>query len=149
MPAKTTAKKKVAAKASKGKGFSDEEKSAMRERIKELQSTGDGETAVREKIATFEGTDRVMAERIHAIVMANAPGLQPRLYYGMPAYEKDGATLCYFQDARKFKSRYATFGFNQGAHLDDGNVWPIAWAIQKLTPADEAKIAALVRQAVS
>lgn len=143
-------KKKVTAKSSKGKGFSDFEKSAMRERVKELQSgKEDLEQALLEKIAEMRPSDRAMAERIHAIIKADAPVLTSRLWYGMPAYALDGKTICFFQPAQKFKTRYATLGFNDPAHLDDGNVWPVAYALEKLTPADEKKIAALLKKAVS
>jgi uncharacterized protein YdhG (YjbR/CyaY superfamily) len=130
--------------------FTDEERAAMKERAKELKrsaSKADGERDVLEKIAEMPEPDRAMAERIHAIVMANAPDLTPRTWYGMPAYAKDGSVLCFFRPALKFKERYATFGFNANAHLDDGNMWPVAYALTKLTKADEAKIAALVQKA--
>ncbi len=136
----------------KSKGFSAEEKAAMRERAKELKaeaSQADAEKAVRAKIAEMPDSDRVMAERIHAIVRAKAPGLAPKLWYGMPAYAKDGKNVCFFQAADKFKSRYATFGFDEGANLDEGSMWATSWAITKLTAADEARIAELVTKAVS
>lgn len=143
-------KKKLTAKSSKGKGFSDFEKSAMRERVKELQSgKEDLESALLDKIAEMQPSDRAMAERIHAIIKAEAPALTSRLWYGMPAYALDGKTICFFQPAQKFKTRYATLGFNDPAHLDDGNVWPVAYALDKLTPADEKKIAAVLKKAVS
>jgi len=132
--------------------FTDEERAAMKERAKELKrsaSKADGERDVLEKISEMPEPDRAMAERIHAIVMANAPDLTPRTWYGMPAYAKDGSVLCFFRPAQKFKERYATFGFNANAHLDDGNMWPVAYALTKLTKADEAKIAALVKKAVN
>jgi uncharacterized protein YdhG (YjbR/CyaY superfamily) len=132
--------------------FTDEERAAMKERAKELKrsaSKADGERDVLEKIAEMPEPDRAMAERIHAIVMANAPDLTPRTWYGMPAYAKDGSVLCFFRPALKFKERYATFGFNANAHLDDGNMWPVAYALTKLTKADEVKIAALVQKAVN
>jgi uncharacterized protein YdhG (YjbR/CyaY superfamily) len=132
--------------------FTDEERAAMKERAKELKrsaSRADGERDLLEKISEMPEPDRAMAERIHAIVMANAPDLMPRTWYGMPAYAKDGSVLCFFRPAPKFKERYATFGFNPDAHLDDGNMWPVAYALTKLTRADEAKIAALVKKAVS
>ena len=138
------------AKASKGKGFTDAEKGAMQQRIKELQAgAGETESEVLAKIATFDGSDRAMAERIHAIVKASAPGISPKLWYGMPAYYKDGKSICFFKDARKFKARYATLGFNDSAHLDDGTMWPVEFALMKLTSADEARISALVKKAVS
>ncbi|HKW58486.1 MAG TPA: DUF1801 domain-containing protein [Candidatus Dormibacteraeota bacterium] len=147
---KTPKRTTVVAKASKGKGFTDSEKGAMQERVKELQSgKAEGEDAVLEKIAEMQPSDRAMAKRIHAVVMASAPGLTSRLWYGMPAYAKDGKTLCFFQDARKFKTRYATFGFNDVAHLDEGGIWPVAYAVKEMTPAVEAKIGALIKKAVS
>jgi uncharacterized protein YdhG (YjbR/CyaY superfamily) len=109
----------------------------------------DGERAVLEKIATMSGTDRAIGERIHAIVRANAPALSPKLWYGMPAYARDGKIVCFFQSAEKFRTRYATFGFQHEAHLDDGNMWPVSFAITGVTEAEEAKIAALVKNAVS
>ena len=132
--------------------FTDEERAAMKERAKELKrsaSKADGERDVLEKISEMPEPDRTMAERIHAIVMASAPDLTPRTWYGMPAYAKEGSVLCFFRPGPKFKERYATFGFNANAHLDDGNMWPVAYALTKLTRADEAKIAALVKKAVS
>ena len=146
-PTKKTA---VIAKASKGKGFSDAEKSAMRQRVKELQSgKEDGESAQLEKIAEMRPSDRALAERIHAIVKKAAPVLTSKLWYGMPAYAKDGKIVCFFQPAQKFKTRYAELGFNDAAHLDEGDVWPVAYALQKLTAADEARIAALLKKAIS
>ena len=136
----------------KSKGFSAEEKAAMRERAKELKAEAtqaDAEKAVLAKIAEMPDSDRVMAERIHAIVKAKAPGLAAKLWYGMPAYAKDGKNVCFFQAADKFKSRYATLGFDEGSNLDEGSMWPTSWAITKLTAADEAKIAELVTKAVS
>jgi uncharacterized protein YdhG (YjbR/CyaY superfamily) len=133
-------------------GFSAEEKAAMRERVKEMKSRsgkGDGESDVLAKIAEMEGQDRVMAERFHAIVKASAPELSPRTWYGMPAYSKDGKVLCFFRDARKFKERYATFGFQETANLDDGPMWPTSYALKEMTPDVEARIAALVKQAAS
>jgi len=109
----------------------------------------DGERDVLEKISEMEEPDRSMAERIHAIVRANAPGLMPRTWYGMPAYAKDGNVVCFFQPAQKFKARYATLGFNDKAHLDDGHMWPVAYAVEELTAAEEATIAGLVKKAVS
>jgi uncharacterized protein YdhG (YjbR/CyaY superfamily) len=137
-------------KESKGKGFTDAEKSAMRQRVKELQTgKGEGEEAVLEKIGAMQGSDRVMAERIHKVIKASAPELSPRLWYGMPAYAKDGKTVCFFQDARKFKTRYATLGFSDKANLDQGGMWPVAFALKEMTAAEEAKITALVKKAVS
>ena len=137
-------------------GFSDEERAAMKERAKELKvearaekDRAAGERAVLEKIAEMPEPDRSMAERLHAIVKASAPALSPKTWYGMPAYAKDGKVVCFFQSADKFKSRYATFGFSDKANLDDGAMWPTAFALAKLTAADEARIAELVKKAVS
>ena len=133
------------------KGFTAEERAAMRERAKELKAEAgrvDGEKAVLAKIAEMPKADRVMAERLHALIKATAPALTPRTWYGMPAYAKDGKVLCYVQSAHKFKSRYATFGFNDTAKLDKGAMWPTSFALKELTPADEKKIAALVKKAV-
>lgn len=141
--------KKVVAKASKGKGFSEAEKGAMQQRVKELQSgKEEGEIMLLEKIAEMRPSDRALAERLHAIIKKAAPVLTSKTWYGMPAYALDGKVVCFFQPAQKFKTRYATLGFNDPAHLDDGDVWPVAYALQKLTAADEATIAALVRKAV-
>lgn len=150
-PAKTTA----TATAKKRSGFTDEERGAMKERAQELKAAAarprgkkvDDESAVLEKIAELAEPDRTMATRIHAVVKASAPTLTPTLWYGMPAYAKDGKTLCFFQPALKFKSRYATLGFNDIAGLDDGNMWPTAFALTKLTAADEKKIGALLKKA--
>jgi uncharacterized protein YdhG (YjbR/CyaY superfamily) len=133
------------------KRFTDEERAAMRERAQEMKRAGksDGESDVLAKIAEMPKADRLMAERLHAIVKKNAPELAPRTWYGMPAYAKDGKVVCFFQSAQKFKSRYATLGFNDKAKLDKGAMWPTAFALKKLTPAEEKKIAALVRAAVS
>ena len=133
------------------KGFTAEERAAMKDRVRELKRTGkaNGEDDVQAAIAAMEGPDRVMAERIHAIVKAGAPELSPKTWYGMPAYAKDGKVVCYFTPASKFKSRYATFGFNDDANLDEGNMWPTVFALTKLTSADEKKIGALVKKAVS
>jgi uncharacterized protein YdhG (YjbR/CyaY superfamily) len=134
------------------KGFTDEERAAMRERARELKAEArraDGESALLAKIAEMPEPDRAMAERLHAIVKASAPALSPKTWYGMPAYAKDGKVVCYFQSAHKFKSRYATFGFSDEANLDEGAVWPTAFALKKLTAAGEARIGALVKQAVS
>ena len=124
----------------------------MRERARELKADAtkaEAEGDVLAKIAEMEEPDRVMAERIHAIVKTNAPSLSPRTWYGMPAYAKDGKVVCFFRDARKFKERYATFGFNETANLDEGAMWPVAFELKELTSAEEARIAALVKQAVS
>jgi|SRR5690606_3644133 uncharacterized protein YdhG (YjbR/CyaY superfamily) len=139
------------------KGFTAEEKAAMKERAKELKAEARmsknreaGEKAVLEAIAAMPEPDRSIAERIHAIVTANAPALMPKTWYGMPAYaNKDGKVVCFFQAANKFDTRYSTFGFNDTANLDDGNMWPTAYAVKALTAAEEEKIAALVKQAVS
>ncbi len=134
----------------KAHGFTDEERAAMRERARELQADkGDGESTVLAKIETMQGPDREMAKRVHAIIKASAPMLTPKLWYGMPAYAKDDKTICFFQDAHKFKTRYATLGFSDKAHLDEGNMWPAAYALKALTPSTEAKIAELVKKAVS
>ncbi len=140
------------------KGFTDEERAAMKERAEELKAEArrgqgakkaDGEGDVLAKIAEMPEPDRAMAERLHAIVKASAPALSPKTWYGMPAYAKDGNVVCYFQSAHKFKSRYATFGFSDKANLDEGNVWPVAFALKKLTATDEKRIGALVKKAVS
>ena len=131
----------------KFKGFTDEERAAMRERVQELKA-GDGENAVLAKIAEMPAPDRAMAKRFHAIIKATAPVLSPKVWYGMPAYAKDGNVVCFFQSAQKFKTRYATFGFSDKANLDEGHMWPSAFALKKLTAAEEAKIAALVKKAV-
>jgi uncharacterized protein YdhG (YjbR/CyaY superfamily) len=136
----------------KSKGFTAEERAAMKERAQELKAEAaraDGEKALLAKVAEMPQSDRAMAKRIHAIVKDNAPGLSPKTWYGMPAYaNKDGKVVCYFQSADKFKSRYATFGFNDTANLDAGAMWPTSFALKKLTAADEKKIAALVKKAV-
>jgi uncharacterized protein YdhG (YjbR/CyaY superfamily) len=133
--------------------FTAEEKAAMKERAKELKrnaSAADDLKAVLDKIAEMPATDRALAERVHAIVTATAPDLAPKLWYGMPAYyNKDGKNVCFFQDANKFKARYATLGFNEAAKLDDGTMWPTSFALLKLTAADEKRIAELVKQAAS
>jgi uncharacterized protein YdhG (YjbR/CyaY superfamily) len=133
------------------KGFTAEEKAAMRERARELKAAAgkaDGESDLRAKIAEMPEADRAIAERIHAVVMASAPALAPRTWYGMPAYAKDGKVLCYFTPAHKFGSRYATFGFNDVASLDDGAMWPVSFALKEMTATEEAKIGALVKKAV-
>jgi uncharacterized protein YdhG (YjbR/CyaY superfamily) len=129
------------------KGFTAEEKAAMKERAKELKSAG-GESEVLEKIAGMPAADRALAERIHELVTATAPELAPRTWYGMPAYARDGKVVCFFQDAAKFKARYATLGFSDKAALDDGAMWPTSFALTELTPAVEEQIVALVRKAV-
>ncbi|WP_328522403.1 iron chaperone [Kribbella sp. NBC_00359] len=133
-------------------GFTADERDAMKERAKELKaarSKADDETAVLEKIAEMSDADRAIAERIHAIVKANAPELSPKLWYGQPAYAKAGKVVCFFQPADKFGTRYATLGFNDSAHLDDGTMWPTAYALTKLTPATEKQLTTLVKKAVS
>jgi uncharacterized protein YdhG (YjbR/CyaY superfamily) len=129
--------------------FSADERRAMKERAKELKSQSDGESAVLEKIAEMHGADRAMAERLHAIVKATVPTLTARTWYGMPAYAKDGKVVCFFQSAEKFKTRYATLGFSEKANLDEGVMWPTAFALTALTAAEEARIGALVKQAAS
>jgi uncharacterized protein YdhG (YjbR/CyaY superfamily) len=154
-PKKKTQKaaRSSSARTKKSKGFTDAERAAMRERAKELKAEerkADGESALLAKIAEMKGSDRTMAKRLHAIVKANAPDLSPKTWYGMPAYANDdGKVVCYFQSAQKFDSRYATFGFNDTANLDEGTMWPTSFALTKLSDADEAKIAAMVKKAVS
>jgi len=137
------------------KAFSDEERDAMKERASELKTArarkgkADGESEVLAKIAEMAEPDRAMAERIHAVVKASAPELTPKTWYGMPAYAKDDKVVCFFQAAQKFKTRYATLGFSDAAKLDDGSMWPNAFALTKLTKADEATIAALIKKAIS
>ena len=137
---------------STNKGFTAEERAAMKERAKELKSAALAEEAegqVLAKIAEMEGSDRAMGERVHAIVKANAPELVPRLWYGMPAYTKDGKIVCFYRCAAKFNSRYATLGFSDPANLDEGNMWPTDFALKKVTDAEEARIIALVKKAIS
>src|SRR5256886_5368688 len=132
--------------------FTDEERGAMKERVKELKAAADkadAESDVLAKIAEMSPTDRAMAKRLHAIIKASAPALSPRTWYGMPAYARDGKVVCFFQSAQKFNSRYATFGFSDKANLDEGTLWPTAFALTELTAADEARIGALVKKAVS
>ena len=150
MAADDTKAAKQPAKASKG--FSAEEKAAMRQRAKEQKaeaSKAEGEADALAKIAEMQPSDRAMAERLHAIIKASAPSLAAKTWYGMPAYTNDDKIVCFFQPAEKFKTRYATLGFNDSARLDDGAMWPVAYALTELTPTDEARIAALVKQAVS
>src|SRR5256884_1480872 len=133
-------------------GFTGEEKAAMKERVKEMKAAADkadGESAVLAKIAEMPKRDRAMAERLHAIVKASATALRPRTWYGMPAYAKDGNVVCFFQSGQKFKTRYATFGFSDKANLDEGAMWPTSFALKELTAADEVRIGALVKKAVS
>ena len=151
MPERKSVRKTKAAKAAKHGGFSKEEIAAMKETARERKAAARGEDqekAVRENIAAMPQPDRAMAERIHEIVTASAPDLQPRTWYGMPAYTKGGKVVCFFKSADKFKSRYATFGFEEAANLDDGAMWPTSFALKELTAADEKKIAALVKKAV-
>ena len=150
--AEKKAAKKTAPRNKATKGFTTEERAAMRERAQELKAearAADGETALLEKIAEMPAADRALAKRIHAIVKASAPALTSKTWYGMPAYAKDDKIVCFFQAADKFKARYATFGFNDVAKLDDGAMWPTSWALTKLTAADEKKIGELVKKAVS
>jgi len=147
--------KRSAGKASKG--FTDEERAAMRERARELKAErrgpraakADAESDVLAKIAEMPEADRAIAERLHALIKTSAPALSPRTWYGMPAYAKGGKVVCFFQSGQKFKTRYATFGFSDKAHLDDGAMWPTSFALKKLTAAEERRIGALVKQAVS
>src|SRR4030067_891233 len=150
--------KSTTALGKKSKGFTDEERAAMKERAQELKAEArrgpradkaDGESAVLAKIAEMQGSERAMAKRLHAIIQASAPALSPKTWYGMPAYAKDGKVVCFFQSAQKFKSRYATFGFSDEANLDEGATWPTAFALTEVTDADEARIGALVKQGVS
>jgi uncharacterized protein YdhG (YjbR/CyaY superfamily) len=136
------------------KGFTDEERAAMRQRVQELKAAAradkaDEESTVLAKIAEMPAADRALGKRLHAIVRASAPALSPKLWYGMPAYAKDGKVVCFFQSAQKFKTRYATFAFSDQANLDEGAMWPTAFALKELTAAAEARIGALVKKAVS
>jgi len=157
MPDTHTSAKRTAATRKTSKVWTDEERAAMQERAREAKAEtrakkdkAAGESDVLAKIAEMPDADRVMADRIHAIVKASAPDLSPKTWYGMPAYaNKDGKVVCFFTPAAKFKERYATFGFNADAHLDEGTMWPTSWALTKLTPADEARIGELVKKAVS
>ena len=133
----------------KSKGFTAEERAAMKDRVRELKGAGDGESAVLAKIAAMTEPERAMAKRLHAIIKASAPVLSPKLWYGMPAYAKDDKVLCFFQSAAKFKTRYATLGFSDKANLDEGRMWPTTFALKELTAADEARIGALVKKAVT
>jgi hypothetical protein len=152
------AAKRTTAVAKTVEGFSDEERAAMKERSQELRAAprrgpradkADGESAVLAKIAEMPEPDRALGERLHGIIKASAPALAPRLWYGMPAYARDGKVVCFFQNAQKFKTRYATFGFSDAANLDEGALWPTAFALKELTAADEARIGALVKKAVT
>jgi hypothetical protein len=156
MATKKKSAKSTSASVKSSQVFTDEERAAMKERVKEQKAAArrgankaEGEKDVLAKIAEMPEPDRAMGERIHAIIKASAPVLSPKLWYGMPAYEKDGKVVCFFQSADKFKARYATFGFNDSANLDEGAMWPTSFALKKLTAADEAKIGALVKKAVS
>ena len=151
-PKKGTQKsaKSTTAIGKKFKGFTDEERVAMKERVQELKADrADGESAVLAKLAGMPEPDRAMGKRLHAIIKASAPALSPRLWYGMPAYAKDGKVVCFFQTRQKFNTRYATLGFSDEANLDEGAMWPTAFALTELTAADEARIGALVKKAVS
>jgi uncharacterized protein YdhG (YjbR/CyaY superfamily) len=153
-PKKGTQKsaKSATATGKKSKGFTAEEKAAMKERARELKAEAekaDGESALLAKIAEMPEPDRAMAKRLHAIIKASAPALSPKTWYGMPAYAKDDKVVCFFTAASKFKSRYATFGFNDTANLDEGAMWPTSFALKELTAAEEARISALVKKAVS
>jgi uncharacterized protein YdhG (YjbR/CyaY superfamily) len=142
--------KSTAATGKTAKGFSDFERAAMKERAQELKAEAekmDGESAVLAKIAEMQGSERAMAKRLHAIIMASAPALTPKTWYGMPAYAKDGKVVCFFQSAQKFKTRYASFGFSDEAKLDEGAMWPVGFALKELTAAEGAKIGALVKKA--
>jgi uncharacterized protein YdhG (YjbR/CyaY superfamily) len=140
--------KRTTGKASKG--FTAEEKAAMKARARELKADkADGESAVRASIAAMSPQDRAIAKRLHKLVKATAPDLSPKTWYGMPAYAKGGKVVCFFRNAGKFKERYAMFGFNDSAKLDEGSMWPVAFALKELTAADEARISALVKKAVS
>ncbi len=151
-PAKKGARKSARSTAATGrnsKGFTDEERAAMKARVQEMKGEADGETVVLAKIDTMPEPDRSMGRRVHKIIMAAAPDLTPRLWYGMPAYAKEDKVVCHFQDAAKFKTRYATLGFSDKANVDEGAMWPVAYALKELTPAEEARIAELVKRAVS
>jgi uncharacterized protein YdhG (YjbR/CyaY superfamily) len=155
---KSTRKSATRSTGKTSKGFTDDERAAMKERVQELKTAArrgprahkaDGESDVLAKIADMPAPDRAMAERLHTIVRASAPALSPKTWYGMPAYAKDGNVVCFFQSGQKFKTRYATFGFSDKANLDEGVMWPTSFALKELTTADEAKIGALVKKAVS
>ena len=159
-PKKDTGKaaKSTTANGKTYRGFTDEERVAMKERVQELKADArrgpradkaDGESAVLAKIAAMREPDRAMGKRLHAIIKANAPALSPRLWYGMPAYAKDGKVVCYFQSAQKFKTRYATLGFSDKARLDDGSMWPTEFALKELTAGNEERICALIKKAAS
>ena len=141
-------KSQPAKSTNKQEGFTAEEKAAMRARARELKAAEDGESAVRTALAAMSPHDRALGERFHALIKESAPELSPKTWYGMPAYAKDGKVVCFFRNAGKFKERYAMFGFNDSAKLDEGSMWPVAFALTKLTAADEARIGALVKRAV-
>src|SRR5262250_2417308 len=158
MSLKKGTRKSTRSTSKKSKGFTDDERAAMKERAQELKAEArrgpradkaDGESDVLAKIAAMQEPDRAMAKRLHAIIKGSAPALSPKTWYGMPAYAKDGKIVCYFQSAQKFKSRYATFGFSDTAKLDEGAMWPVAFALKELTAAEEARISALVKKAAS
>lgn len=150
MSSEDTLSKKAPKKTTKAsKSFTDEERGAMKERAKELKADKeDGESALLAKLEEMQPEDKALGERIHALVKASAPSLTSKLWYGMPAYAKDGKVVCFFQPAHKFKTRYATLGFNDSANLDDGSLWPVAFALKKLTAEDEARISELLKKAV-
>src|SRR2546425_10640733 len=149
-PAQKGTQKSAKSSAANSKAFTEEERGAIRDRVQEMKAgEGEGESAVLAKIAEMREPDRTMAKRLHTIIKESAPVLTPRLWYGMPAYAKDGKVVCFFQDATKFKTRYATFGFSDKANLDEGGMWPNAFALKGLTAAEEARIAVLVKKAVS
>ena len=141
-------KQQSAKSTNKKEGFTAEEKAAMKARARELKANQDGESAVRASIAAMSPQDRAIAKRLHELIKATAPDFSPKTWYGMPAYAKDGKVVCFFRDARKFKERYAMFGFNDSAKLDEGSMWPVAFALTKPTAAEEARIGALVKKAV-
>ncbi len=141
--------KQTSRSTTQNQGFTAEEKAAMKARARELKAAEDGETAVRAAIGAMAPPDRAIGERLHALIRESAPELSPKTWYGMPAYARDGKVVCYFRNATKFKERYAMFGFNDSANLDQGSMWPVAYALRELTAADEAKIRKLVRKAVS
>jgi hypothetical protein len=151
MKVKQKSVKTTSATKKRYEGFTDAERGAMKDRVKEMKAAkdnADGESEVLAKIAEMPESERAVGKRLHAVIKASAPGLSPKLWYGMPAYARNGKIVCFFQSAQKFKTRYATFGFSDAAHLDDGTMWPTAYALTKLTAADEARISALVKKAV-
>jgi hypothetical protein len=156
MKAKQKTAKSPTAKKKRYEGFTDEEKAAMQDRVEEMKvrrgpraNKPDDESEVLAKIAEMPESDRALGRRLHAVIKASAPALSPKLWYGMPAYARDGKIVCHFQSAQKFKTRYATLGFSDGANLDEGAMWPVAFALTKLTAAEEARIGALVKKATS